>query len=81
MLIYINSINNKGMNTWGAQLKKVKTKGFNVPRSPLYGQTAFSPLKDNYGPTLLKLAPFVPLLTFSFITYVCIYSLFVDDKV
>ena len=34
MLIYINSINNKRMNTWGAQLKKVKTKGFDAPRSP-----------------------------------------------
>ena len=29
------------MNIWGAQLKKVKTKAFNVPRSRLYGQTAF----------------------------------------
>ena len=39
--LYIYSIKNRGMNTWGAQLKKVKTKAFNVPRSRLYGQTAF----------------------------------------
>lgn len=38
---YIYSIKNKGMNIWGAPLKKVKTKAFNVPRSRLYGQTAF----------------------------------------
>lgn len=39
--LYIYSIKNRGMNIWGAQLKKVKTKAFNVPRSRLYGQTAF----------------------------------------
>ena len=73
--IYINSINNKGMNTWGAKLKKVETKGSNVPGSPLYGQTAFSPLKDNYGPTLLKLALFVPLPLVLLHMYVFIHYL------
>lgn len=61
---YIYSIKNKGMNIWGAQLKKVKNKAFNVPRSRLYGQTAF-PLKGNYGPSspkIVHLFPYLPLV-------------------